>query len=210
MAPARLDERRGLGGSERQGRRADERAAKATSSAPTFGQEEYLLGWLFVRPDLRAALDADMIEEHAPPLSPDDFATAENRALLIELTTMPQAIQDATPEDRLISLPEPLWDRARLAVAEVQRKPLLTDEKLVKDLGDSLLRLRERNLRRQMQQVEALIRESEENGEKEQARQLHERMATYATQQLQISMLLNRRSMTGALAQRKPAAESER
>jgi uncharacterized membrane protein len=91
----------------------------------------------------------------------------------------------------------------------VQRKPPLTDEKLIKDLGDSLLRLRERNLRRQVQQVETLIRESEENGEKEQARQLHERMATYTMQRLQISTLLNSRSMTGALAQRRPATATD-
>jgi len=210
MAAGRLDERRAQAGAERTGRRQEERAAATTGVrpvVPTFGQEEYILGWLFVRPDLAAALDSDMIGQHAPPLSPEDFAAAENRALLDELTAMPQTIRDATPEDRLVTLPEPLWDRARVAVAEVQRRPPLTDEKLIKDLGDSLLRLRERNLRRQVQQVEALIRENEASGEKEQARQLHERMTIYTMQRLQISTLLNSRSLTGALAQRKPATD---
>ena len=85
----------------------------------------------------------------------------------------------------------------------MRRRPPLTDEKLIKDLGDSLLRLRERNLRRQIQQVETLIQEQRGYRARDanpEARQLHELMATYTAQKRHIQKLLNVRSMAGALA----------
>jgi len=165
--------------------------------------EEHILGWLFLRPDLLVGLDAEMIGLQAPPLGQEDFNSAENQALLIALQSLPALAEEIGPEDRLAMLPEALWDQARAIVAEVRRRPPLTDEKLVKDLGDSLLRLRERNLRRQIQQVEALIQENEEAGPRDtsaDARKLHELMAVYTAQKRYIQNLLNIRSMAGALA----------
>ncbi len=123
-------------------------------AAAVFGAEEHLLGWLLLRPDLVPGLDAEMIGLQAPPLGPDDFANAENRALLSELLALGPADGEATVEDRITELPDVLWECSQRIVAEVQRQPLLTDEKLIKDLGDSLLLLRESSLRRQVQQVE--------------------------------------------------------
>ena len=91
---------------------------------------------------------------------------------------------------------------------EVRQRPPLTDEKLIKDLGDSLLRLRERNLKRQVQQLEFLIRESTEAEDRDESRRLHELMATYTAQKRHIQKLLNNRSIAGVLAQRKPIGES--
>ena len=179
---------------------------RAASAQPKFGLDEHLLGWLFLRPDLLSDLDAELIGQQAPPLAPEDLDGAENRALLSSLLALNPADEDATAADRLAVLPEALWERGRTIVAEVQRKPVLTDEKLIKDLGDTILRLRERNLRRQVQQVEYLIRESQESLAGEQDRALHELMLAYTAQKRQIQKLLNTRTMIGTLNQRKSAA----
>lgn len=213
MQAGRLDERRAA--AEAAGPRAGAaRAGASEVSRPVltvsrFGLEEYLLGWLYLRPDLMSALDADMISNQAPPLSPDDFSREDNRALLAELQALSPETFSETAEDRLAELPEVLWERGRYLLGQVQDKPLLTDEKLLKDLGDSLLRLRERRLVEQVQQMRFLILENQEGGSSDEARTLGELMTAYTTQKWHIHKLLNTRSMTGMLAQRKPAAASE-
>ncbi len=179
---------------------------KRWPAAQAFGAEEYLLGWLLLRPDLLPALDTEMIDQQIPPLGPDDFLGTESRALLVELLALAPGSDEWLVEERIAALAEPLQEYGRHIVAEVQRRPPLTDEKLIKDLGDSLLRLRERNLRRQVQQVEFLILENEQSGARERARELHELMATYTAQKRHIQRLLSARSAAGALANRKAAA----
>lgn len=173
-----------------------------------FGPEEYILGWLLVRPELLAGLDEDMIGQQAPPLSVDDLSGAENQALLAMVMALPASQGDASVDDRMRDLEEPLSSRARAAVAEVQKRPSLTDEKLIKDLGDSLLRIRERNLRRQVQQLDLLIRENTAADDRDEMRRLQELMTVYTAQKRHIQKLLNMRSIAGVLAQRKPLAEN--
>ncbi len=189
------------------GRQEGGPAARRTAiTQPRFGLEEHLLGWLFLRPDLFPALDAEMIGQQAPPLAPEDLDSTENRALLGSLLALDPADADATAADRLAALPETLWERGKTILAEVQCKPMLTDEKLLKDLGDTILRLRERNLKRQVQQVEYLIREGQAEGAVDEARALSELMLFYTAQKRQLQKLLNTRSMIGALNQKKSAA----
>jgi hypothetical protein len=174
----------------------------------TFGPEEYIIGWLLLRPDLLAGLDEEMISQQAPPLGPDDLSSAENRALLEAVLAQPGKMGgDVGPEDRLADLPEPLRAGGQAAANQVRLRPPLTDEKLIKDLGDSLLRIRERNLKRQVQQLEFLIRESSEAEDRDESRRLHEVMAAYTTQKRYIQKLLTNRSIAGVLAQRKPIGE---
>jgi hypothetical protein len=147
-----------------------------------------------------------MIGQQTPPLGPEDFASAESRALLAELQVTPAPGEDLSPEDRLAELPSPLAEHARSLVADVLGKPPLPDEKLTKDLVDSLLRLRERNLGAQIQNVKSLIQESERAGapdDREGARQLHELMTVYSAQKRHIHKLLDVRSFSGALAKTK-------
>jgi hypothetical protein len=165
------------------------------------GLEEHLLGCLLLRPDLLARLDAEMIEQHATPLGEEDFADAENRAALAALQTASLPAESWTADDALALVGTALEDRWRAVLAQAQRHPALADEKLLKDLGDSLLRLRERNLRQQVNQLAFLIRESEEAGEREQLRAYQELMVSYATQKRYVHKLLNARTMAGALAQ---------
>ncbi|MGQ9490826.1 MAG: DNA primase [Anaerolineae bacterium] len=191
------------GASAAQGAQAGRKRRTPTTS---FGAEEYLLGWLLLRPDLLPALDTEMINQQTPPLGPDDFFGTESRALVSELLALTSGSDEVMVEERIAALPAPLQEYGRRIVAEVQRRPPLTDEKLVKDLGDSLLRLRERNLRRQVQQVEFLILESEQSGTRERARELHELMAAYTSQKRHIQRLLSGRTTAAALATKKVSA----
>jgi DNA primase len=165
------------------------------------GLEEHILGWLLLRPDLLTRLDADMIGHQAAPLSSDDFTAAEGRAVLATLLAMPAPAAAQASDDVLAFVPEALHEYCRAVLAQAQRQPTLSDEKLIKDLGDSLLRLRERNLRRQVDQLSYLIRETEEGGESQQLRAYRELMVAYTTQKRHVHKMLNARSMAGVLAQ---------
>lgn len=179
-------------------------AGRSRRPAPaTFGAEEHLLGWLLLRPDLLPTLDAEMIGQQAPPLGPDDFSNAENRALLSEILALAPGTGEEGVEQRIADLPEVLWERSRAILAEVRRRPPLTDEKLIKDLGDSLLRLRQRNLRQQIQQIQFLYLESEQAGSGDETRQYHDLVLGCTAQADHIQKLLRARSMSGAAANRK-------
>ncbi len=207
----RLEERRSQASAEESARRrgapgSSAGGRKRIETPPVFGPEEYILGWLFLRPELLGGLDEEMIGQQAPPLGPDDLASAMNQALLAALLAQMPVSPDMSLEDRLGELAEPLQARVQAAIAEVRMRPPLTDEKLIKDLGDSLLRLRERNLKRQVQQLEFLIRDTTAADDREEIRRLRELMTTYTAQKRYIQKLLTMRSIAGALAQRKPLA----
>jgi DNA primase len=167
-----------------------------------YGLEEHLLGYLLCRPDLLGQLDAELIGEQAPPLSGDDFVRAENRAVILALQAAPgfesgDVDWECVPPD----LPEVLQAHCRAVTAQMRRMPSLTDEKLLKDLGDSLLRLRARNLYQQIRQLEYLILEGQGAGEPDELREYQDLMVSYSAQKRQIQKLLEARSMLGALAQ---------
>jgi DNA primase len=168
-----------------------------------FGSEEYLLGWMLVRSELLSGIDEQLISQEAAPLSPEDFADAENRALCALALALPAADMDMTPADRVLQLPAALRGRAEKAIAEVQRRPAVTDDVLLKDLTDNLLRLREKRLEQQIRRLEQLIRESDDPADREADRRLHETVAAYAAQTRHIHRLLNARTLSGILAQRK-------
>ena len=193
-AGATMARARGEGGSQG--------SAEAQGAPTAFGLEEHILGCLLSRPDLMGRLDAEMIEQKAPPLCPDDLTGAENRAILIALQNAP-AVEDEEEDQGLPlgDMPDILQERCRAVIEQVRRSPTLTDERLLKDLGDSLLRLRARNLYEQISQLEYLILESEQTGAREQLRQYQELMVSYSAQKGQIQKLLDARSMLGALAQ---------
>ncbi len=173
-------------------------SAAASDQRSLLGLEEHLLGCLLSRPELLAGLDADLIGQHAPPLGPDDFLAAEQRAIVAALQTALPEDDEWRPDYALAQVPAFVRERWQVVLAKVQRNPLLTDEKLIKDLGDSLLRLRARNLAAQIKQLESLIRETEAGG-REQLRQYQELMISYTAQKQHIQKLLHARSLTGAL-----------
>lgn len=177
--------------------------AAAVQKVPAiFGLEEHILGFLLSRPDLMGRLDAEMIDQQAPPLCADDFASAENRAILAALQDAP-SVEEAEEDQDLLppGIPDVLREHCRAVIEQARRNPTLTDEKLLKDLGDMLLRLRARNLYEQIRQLEYLILEGDPTGAREQLRQYQELMVSYSAQKGQIQKLLSARSMLGSLAQ---------
>jgi DNA primase len=187
--------------SETSGQDGSPSIGRGPDSQATFGLEEHILGCLLCRPDVLAQLDAELIGHQAPPLGADDFASAENKAIILALQATPAfATEDGGWEWLSHDLPEVLQQRCRAVAAQTRRNPTLTDEKLLKDLGDSLLRLRARNLYQQIRQLEYLILEAEQAGEPEQLREYQELVVSYSAQKRQIQKLLEARSMLGALA----------
>ena len=186
---------------QRQGQNSATALSGVLDARPPFGLEEYILGHLLLRPDLLAQVDAELISQHVPPLNIEDFANTENQATLTVFQSTLPLTDNWELDEMLSSLPTALQDRWQLILDRVRHDPLLTDEKLTKDLGDSLLRLRARNLRQQVKQIESLIMESEQTGDNEQLQQYRELILAYTAQKRHIQRLLNARSMAGALAQ---------
>jgi DNA primase len=173
-------------------------AAGQASSASA--KEGHLLGCLLSRPDLLGLLDAQLIELSVPPFSPEDFAETENRAVATMLQTNLPAVAAYDPGEILAAMPEPLAEHGRRLLAQVQRRPPLTDERLLKDMGDLVLRLRKDSLHQQVGQLRYLINELEESGSHDQLRPYQELMISYSARIGQLQKLLNSRTMSGALA----------
>jgi DNA primase len=163
------------------------------------GLEEHLLGHLLAWPELLARLDADLSGQNTPPLSEEDFTRGENRTILAALQTSLDAAEDWSLDHVLDGLPTALHALCQALAERARQSPALTDDKLVKDAGDSLLRLRARNLSQRVGQLQFLIRDSEEAGAREQLREYHELMTLYTAQKRHIQKLLDARTMIGAL-----------
>ncbi len=170
------------------------------------GPEEHLLGCLLSRPDLLAMLDAELIDLHVPPLVPEDLDDAENRAALASLQASLPAAATWDPADVVATMPEALFEHCRNILEHAQGWPSLTDDKLLKDLGDLVLRLRNDGLYQQVSQLRYLIVELEESGDRDQLRRYQELMTSYTTRIGQLQKLLNARTMAGALAKASQAA----
>ncbi len=198
------------------GSTSDQRPGQVAGSGPIaprvtrYGAEELILGYLIWRPDLLARLDGQLIEGNAAPLGPEDFSGGENRAIFgVIQTALMARPSDEPPEpapeegflDALLDrVPGELQERTLALLEQAQQGLSLSEEKLIKDVGDVLLRLREHNLRRDINRLRFLIMESEEAGVIEQLRAYHDLVVSYTAQKRHIQRLLNSRTMTGALA----------
>jgi DNA primase len=160
-----------------------------------FGLEEYILGQLLLRPDLLPSLDGELIGLTNTPLAAEDFATGENRAILAALQTAGAGLDQV-----LDALPGSLQDRSQGLADRIRRGPALTDDRLAKELGDAVLRLRERNLDQRMRRLQFVILESETAGDIARLQEYKTLMRSYAAQERHIEKLLHARTMTGSLS----------
>ena len=176
------------------------RSSVAGRRSSPVGPEEHLLGCLLSRPDLLAALDAQLIGLGVPPLNPEDLDDAENRAILATLQAHLPAAAAWEPSEIAAIMPDALAEHCRGLLEHILRRPSLTDDKLLKDLGDLVLRLRQEGLYRQVSQVRYLIQEFEESSSLDEARRYRELMPIYTGQIAQVQKLLNARTMAGALS----------
>ena len=188
------------GGVEPQRRPARTRADGIRPTATTIGPEEHLLGCLLSRPDLATKLDAQLIEQQVSPLGPEDLAGAENRTILATLQTHLSEMATVAPSEIVMIMPDALQAHCQTLLEQAQHRPTLTDEKLLKDLGDLLLRLRKDSFYQQVSQLRYLIVELEESEDRDQLRQYQELMTAYSARIGRLQKLLNARTMAGALA----------
>lgn len=163
-------------------------------------KEGHLLGCLLSRPDLWAMLDAELIELRVPPFNPEDFADTENRAVAMLLQANLSVIATYGPDEIVAAMPEAISQRCRRLLEQAQGRPALTDERLLKDMGDLILRLRKDSLHQQVGQLRYLVNELEESGSRDQLRPYQELMTSYSARIGQLQKLLSSRTMTGALA----------
>ncbi len=163
-------------------------------------REGHLLGYLLSRPHLFALLDAQLIEMGVPPCGPEDFDDIENRAVVQTLQTNLPAVGSMEPAEIVASMPEALVSHCWRLIEQAQARPPITDERLLKDLGDLVLRLRKDRLYQQVARLRYLIAELEENGHRDQVRPYRELLTSYSAQIRQLQKLLNARTIAGALA----------
>jgi DNA primase len=169
--------------------------------------EEHVLGWFLTRIDLMQKVDEDLIAAQATPLGPEDFARADHQAIIVALQSMP-APQTWEERGAWLGLPSPLQERAAIMVEGASRQPPLVDEKLIKDLGDCMLRLRERHLRLQLRQIQALLLDDPDGDGGPGARALQQQAALASMLAKHLHKLLTDRSMAGALARERAARQA--
>ena len=186
-----------------QERPASETATSQSSSKLTrttvFGLDEHLLGNLLLRPDLLAHVNAEIIGLTNSPLSADDFEGGENRAILSALQAQPEPGAETGIDHVLDNLPEAVQERCLAWIDRIKRGPSLSDDKLLKELVDTILRLRARHLYQSTHRLQFIILESETSGERQQLEGYKTLMLTYAAQERRLQRLLHSRTMTGSL-----------
>jgi DNA primase len=172
----------------------------------SIGLEEHLLGHILLRPDLLSRLDGEMVGQHTPPLGPEDFFEPANRAAASVLQESTLLGDTADPESLLAEMDPAVQARCRAMLAHARRQPSLSDERLLKELGDALIRLRERNLRERIRQIEGLLRDCEQTGATGERRHYQEVMVSCTVQLDHLHELMWSRSMAGNVKARKSAS----
>jgi DNA primase len=200
----RMDENalaRKIGGGRRGGTRISTRVSEQAdeSKSPAFGLEEYCLSRLLRHPQLLSSVDALLSEIGEPPLRPEDMTRTEIRELfaLIKLASVPNTSPDSdesgsqrfTVPESLQSTFERLWagwiDASEVSLSEVE-----------KDLGDAVLRLRARNLKRWGEEVRFLFEEAMSEGNTR-AREYGEQMRRHTMAKRRVDQALAMRSSVG-------------
>ncbi len=162
------------------------------------GLEEHILGHLLLRPELLAALNSELIGLTNVPLADEDFAGGENRAILAALQQA--GVPGAGPDQVLDVLPAALQERSLVLIERIRRGPALTDDKLTKEMGDAVLRLRARNLDQRMSRLQFVISECQAAGELARLQEYKSLMLSYVAQERRIQKLLHARTMIGSLS----------
>ena len=164
-----------------------------------FGPEEYCLLRLLRHPQLLSSVDALLHEAGEPSLRPEDFTRPEIRELfaLVRQASIQGSSFTADDAERFWSrIPaslqpafEQLWrgwiDASDVSLSEVG-----------KDLGDAVLRLRARNLKRWGEEMWFLLEEAMSQGDTR-AREYGERMRAYTVAKRRVDQALATRSAVG-------------
>jgi hypothetical protein len=149
---------------------------------------------MIARPELIERVAAELAQVSVEPLDAEDFERAENR----EIFKLMQAAEGAWGVPEFVEqLPDALrsqWTRLAQAVAEM---PALPADEAVKDMVDTVLRLRAARVRRSLGELQQLLAEAQEAGEEAAARD-YTSLAQERTREIgQLQMILARRTLAG-------------
>jgi len=126
----------------------------------TFGLEEYCLSALLKRPHLLQSLDEVLRDVGVDGLSADDFAQAENREIFASWQESLGLDLDGLREE----LDPMLHPRFDLLLEGPKGAPPLDEDKAEKALIEGALRLRQRKLKRLVEELHFLQADAEEPG----------------------------------------------
>jgi DNA primase len=149
--------------SARRHRRAPPPPSVASQRSKEADLEQYGLSVLLRRPKLLTRLNQTLIENQLEPLSGKDFQDVEYRAIF-ETWAAVVSGEHAAPLD-VLSAELPAETNRRVEHLLSQEGLALADEQLTKDTLHTLLRIRERNLRRMGRELSFLVREAQEDGD---------------------------------------------
>jgi DNA primase len=167
----------------------------STSPSPAFGLEEYCLSRLLQHPQLLSSVDALLNEIGELPLRPEDFGRSEIRELFAQVRQA--SIQDgAFDADEAesswlnVSSLEPIVERLQAGWTDAAEVSL---SKVEKDLGDAVLRLRAKNLKRWGKEVRFLFEDAMARGDAR-AREYGEQMQRHIVAKRRVDQALAMRS----------------
>lgn len=169
------------------------------SRPPVFGLEEYCLSRLLRHPQLLSSVDALLSEIGEPPLKPEDLIQPETRELfaLVRQTFFQDGSTDTDDTESLRqNIPESLQPAfERLWEGWVDASEVSIND-VEKDLGDAVLRLRARNLKRWGEEVRFLFEEAMSQGDAR-AHEYGERMRGHTVAKRRVDQALAMRSSVG-------------
>jgi DNA primase len=169
------------------------------SKSSTFGPEEYCLSRLLRHPQLLSSIDALLREADEPPLSAQDFTRPEIRELFVILqhAHLQNGALDADDAERLWSkVPTSLQPTVEQLSKDWTDAFDVSLSDIEKDLGDAVLRLRGRNLKRWGEEVWFLFEEAMSQGDAR-AHEYGDRMRAYTTAKRRVDQALAMRSAFG-------------
>lgn len=152
----------------------------------------HCLALLLLQPQLLPQLQTELAEVGTGPLDEDDFVRADERAVCVALLS--GAIDDSGRWSGADPVVEDILERLR---AYGERWPVLTRHQMLKDLVDSVLRLRISGLKAQARQLPAMAQEASTAGQQEEARE-YLRLANDLRQHIHmLERALNSRTHSG-------------
>ncbi len=147
----------------RDGRQPASRAMPAdVPKAERLDIEEYCLAQIIARPELIPQVLEELARVSLTPLEADDFERTENREIFEAIQSVEGAWQGAEFAEQLSAALQPQWAKLSQAVA---RMPVLPTEHAVKDMVDTILRLRAARVRRSLSELQRLLAEAQEAGD---------------------------------------------
>jgi DNA primase len=188
-------------------RRGRERASSEAATEPaeaiaTAGHrpepQSHCLAQILLRPDLLPALDARSRSLQMAPLDTEDFTSASDRAIFAALLEAEPSGQQLSAEQFVgDQLPPPLQERLRQLLDYGATLPSLSREQAADDLISVVLRLRLARLRRRMAELQYLLEQAQEGGDRGAVRDYGEMVVQHTAEIGRHHQMLNSLTWSG-------------